>query len=92
MTSERDLARRIATMPKVDLHRHLEGSIRIETLVDIARQYRISLPSYEVESLRPYVQMTAKDPRNFDRFLSKFHVLRQFFRSPEIVRGRCRSG
>lgn len=75
----------ITRLPKVDLHRHLEGSIRIETLAEIARQYHIPLPSYEVESLRPYVQMTSKDPHNFDRFLSKFGVLRQFFRSPEIV-------
>ncbi len=76
----------IAKLPKVDLHRHLEGSIRIETLAEIAREYSIELPSYEVESLRPYVQMTAKDPHNADQFLSKFGVLRQFFRSPEIVR------
>lgn len=79
------LAARIKAMPKVELHRHLEGSLRLETLVNIAKQYHIPLPSYEVEALRPYVQMTANDPRNLDRFLSKFGVLRRFYRSPEIV-------
>lgn len=83
--SKKEFRRSIAEMPKIELHRHLEGSIRIETLIDIAHEYEIDLPSYEVEGLRPYVQMTVKDPRNFDRFLSKFGVLRKFYRSPEII-------
>ncbi len=86
MMPERNLRRQIAAMPKVDLHRHLEGSIRLQTLVEIAREYRIPLPSYEVDGLRPYVQMMANDPRNLDLFLGKFNVLRQFYRSPEIIR------
>ncbi len=76
----------IAAMPKVELHRHLEGAIRLETLVDIARQYHIPLPGYRADDLRPHVQMTAGEPRNSDRFLSKFGLLRRFFRSPEVVR------
>jgi len=86
MSDDHALHQCIVKMPKVELHRHLEGSMRIETLVDIARSQHITLPSYEVESLRPYVQMTANDPHTHDRFLSKFDMLRQFFRSPEIVR------
>jgi adenosine deaminase len=86
MMPERNLRRQVAAMPKVDLHRHLEGSIRLQTLVEIAREYRIPLPSYEVDGLRPYVQMMANDPRNLDLFLGKFSVLRQFYRSPEIIR------
>ncbi len=72
-------------MPKVDLHRHLEGSIRLNTLLDIAIEYNIALPSYEAEVLRPYVQMMPDDPPNFGHFLSKFGMLRRFYRSPEIV-------
>ncbi len=76
----------IQALPKVDLHRHLEGSIRLSTLVEVARKHHIPLPSYDVETLRPYVQMMPGDPRTLDRFLGKFDLLRTFYRSPDIVR------
>lgn len=38
-------------MPKSDLHLHLDGSIRIETLIELARQEKVELPSYTVEGL-----------------------------------------
>lgn len=71
-------------LPKVDLHRHLEGSLRLETLADIAREHGIDLPSYEIEHLRPYVQVT-DDPPNFSRFLEKFRLLRRFYTTREAV-------
>lgn len=79
------IRRMIQAMPKVELHRHLEGAIRVETLIDVAQAYNLDVPSYDVEELRPHVQMTVSDPRHFDQFLSKFGVLRQFYRSPEVI-------
>jgi len=32
------------SMPKVELHRHLEGSLRLVTLVEIAREHGVSVP------------------------------------------------
>ncbi|NLX09003.1 MAG: adenosine deaminase [Chloroflexi bacterium] len=72
--------------PKIELHRHLEGSIRLPTLIDVAHEYAIPLPAYSVEDLRPYVQMTGSDRPDFAVFLSKFDVLRQFYRSLPIIR------
>ncbi|MBN1200876.1 MAG: adenosine deaminase [Anaerolineae bacterium] len=72
--------------PKIELHRHLEGSIRLTTLIEVAREYDIPLPSYDKEALRPYVQMTDEDEADFAVFLGKFNVLRQFYRSTDIVR------
>jgi len=45
----------IAKLPKTDLHVHLDGSIRLETLIDLAREYRVHLPSYTVGGLRETV-------------------------------------
>ena len=72
------------TLPKIELHRHLEGSLRLSTLQDITRQYDLSLP--DTERLRPLVQVVQSDPRTSYNFLSKFEVLRDFYRSPEIIR------
>ncbi|HOC21589.1 MAG TPA: hypothetical protein PKL16_08825, partial [Anaerolineae bacterium] len=58
-------------LPKIDLHRHLEGSLRLQTLAEIAMEHGIDLPSYDVEQLRPYVQVTDDYP-DFHRFLEKF--------------------
>ena len=72
-------------LPKLDLHRHLEGSLRLTTLTELARAHGLRLPSYDVEGLRPYVQMT-DDPPGFQRFIDKFKLLRQFYTSREVIR------
>jgi adenosine deaminase len=42
----------ILQWPKTDLHCHLDGSLRIETFIELARQNDVKLPSYEIEGLK----------------------------------------
>jgi adenosine deaminase len=42
-------------IPKTDLHCHLDGSIRLETLIDLAQKQNIHLPAYTVDGLRKLV-------------------------------------
>lgn len=42
----------IAEIPKTDLHLHLDGSLRLETLIDLAKKNKVDMPSYTVEGLR----------------------------------------
>jgi adenosine deaminase len=44
----------IRAMPKVELHVHLEGAIRPETLLQLARRNNSELPYYTVEELRDW--------------------------------------
>jgi adenosine deaminase len=74
----------LKAMPKIDLHRHLEGSLRLETLSEIALEHGLDLPATDIELLRPYVQVTDEPPSSHS-FLAKFQVLRRFYRSPEAV-------
>lgn len=76
----------VRALPKIELHRHLEGSVRLSTLVEIAQQYGIEMPEYDIETLRPFVQMMPGEPKTWQNFLAKFPTLRQFYRSPEIIR------
>lgn len=76
----------IKALPKVELHRHLEGALRLETLAEIALDHNLGLPGDDVELLRPMVQITPGDRPHSAVFLSKFSTLRQFYRSPEIIR------
>jgi adenosine deaminase len=42
-------------MPKSDLHLHLDGSLRIPTLIEMAKKNNIKMPSYTEEGLRELV-------------------------------------
>jgi adenosine deaminase len=79
-----DFRTTLFNMPKIDLHRHLEGSLRLSTLAEIARQHGVDLPSLSLEELRPYVQVV-DDPPDFLVFLAKFKLLRRFYSSREAV-------
>ncbi len=70
--------------PKIDLHRHLEGSIEPETLLYIARTWGGKLPAGDLETLRPHVQMIGEKP-GFKTFLSKFGVYRGFYPCREAI-------
>lgn len=83
--ADSSLLKTIRELPKIELHRHLEGAVRLETLVDIAHEYEIEMPEYDVETLRPFVQMMPNETRNSQHFMGKFQTIRQFFRSPQVI-------
>lgn len=60
------------SLPLIDLHRHLDGNIRLETILDIGRKHQQTLPAWTVEGLRPYVQVTEPQPGVMS-FIGKFH-------------------
>ena len=71
-------------LPKVELHRHLEGSLRLDTMVDVARQHGITIPA-DVLRLSTLVQVQEEDKFTFQNFLAKFNTLRLFYRSPDVI-------
>ena len=71
-------------LPKVELHRHLEGSLRLDTMLDIATQHGITIPA-DVLRLSTLVQIQEEDKFTFQNFLAKFNTLRLFYRSPEAI-------
>jgi len=49
-------------LPLVDLHHHLDGSVRLDTILDLGRKHNLPLPAFDREALRPYVQVTEPQP------------------------------
>jgi len=72
------------TLPKVELHRHLEGSLRLSTMLDIARKHGVTVP-VSMFNLSGLVQVQDQDPLTFSNFLEKFKTLRLFYRSPDVI-------
>jgi adenosine deaminase len=48
--------------PRIDLHRHLDGNLRLETCLELAEKHGVALPSRELSALRPYFQLTEPVP------------------------------
>ncbi len=49
-------------LPLIDLHRHLEGNVRPETVFDLRRQHGLPLPVDDPGEFRRYVQVDGPQP------------------------------
>jgi adenosine deaminase len=72
-------------LPLVELHRHLDGSVRLQTILDLGRQYNLSLPAWDIDGLRPYVQVSVPQP-GVMAFLAKFKWMVKILVNLEAVR------
>lgn len=63
----------ILMLPKTDLHVHLDGSMRIETMIDIAKKKGIALPSMDPDELRKLVQVP-DDCQSLEEYLRAFDI------------------
>jgi adenosine deaminase len=52
------------SLPLIDLHRHLDGAVRLETILDLGCKHNLSLPAWDLEGLRPHVQVTGSRERS----------------------------
>lgn len=58
------------TIPLTDLHRHLDGNIRTQTILDLGQKFGIALPANTIKALTPHVQIVEAEP-SLVAFLSK---------------------
>ncbi len=70
------LARFIAAAPKAELHVHLEGAIRPETLLVLARRNHVSLPADDAAGLRRWFTFTS-----FARFVEVYVTIARCLRT-----------
>ena len=50
-----------ADLPLIDLHRHLDGNLRLATILDLALAHDLPLPAYTLAELRPHIQVSAPE-------------------------------
>jgi adenosine deaminase len=70
----------ITKMPKVELHVHLEGSVKPETLITLASKYKIDLPAKNLDELKDWY--TFKD---FDHFIEVYSTISSCFRHVDDI-------
>lgn len=57
-------------VPRIDLHRHLDGNLRLQTCLELAQQHGVNMPATELSALRPFLQITEPGP-DLPAFLDK---------------------
>lgn len=70
-------------IPKTEIHCHLEGAIRTQTIIDVAREYNISLPAYEVNELDKHVKVLDQ-MRDLQAVLEAFDIFQRSITSPAV--------
>ena len=72
-------------LPKIELHCHLDGSARPATIIDIAKEEGISIPYYDIESIRKEVTAPA-ECKSLDEYLTRFEIPNLVMQSKESLR------
>lgn len=71
-------------LPKTDLHVHLDGCLRIPTLIDLAKKQNVELPTTDPEKLAGIV-MSGKQCKNLGEYLRGFDITLSVMQEPEAL-------
>ncbi len=71
-------------LPKIELHRHLEGSCRLKTVAEVIQHHNIDLPYQDLNALAKKVCIQ-KPFRDLKEALEKFDALQSIFVAPEVI-------
>jgi adenosine deaminase len=75
----------VLELPKIELHCHLDGSVRIETIIDIAQKEGIQLPSFDKKELQKEL-IAPLDCDSLEEYLKRFSLPNLVMQSKESLR------
>jgi adenosine deaminase len=50
------------SLPLIDLHRHIDGNVRLATILELGKKHGVKLPGATIDQLRPHVQVIDRQP------------------------------
>ncbi len=81
MTIKQNILKRL---PKVELHCHLDGSVRPQTMIDLAESQNVDLPSMDVDTLTNILQI-GKNRGTLNDYLERFPIILSVLQDPDSL-------
>jgi adenosine deaminase len=72
-------------LPLIDLHRHLDGNVRLATILELGQQHNIPLPADNLQGLRPFIQVT-EPQADIRAYFQKFNWMVSVFADYDACR------
>jgi adenosine deaminase len=81
--TEQEVRERIHAAPKTDLHVHLDGCLRPGTIVELAQEQGVELPTYDPKELADY--FFVQDAENLEDYLARFDLSLSVMQRPSAL-------
>lgn len=72
----------LLTLPKIELHCHLDGSLRVETAIELAKKEGIELESYEYDKVKELL-VIPEECESLNDYLKRFDLPVSILQRPE---------
>ena len=72
-------------LPLIDLHRHLDGNVRLATIWELAQQHNLPLPADNLDDLRPHIQVSEPEA-DIMAYFQKFNWMVSIFANTDACR------
>lgn len=71
-------------MPKTDLHLHLDGSLRPESIIEMAKEQKVELPTFDLQELKRLI-VCGEHTQSLDDYLRGFHIVNLVLQDKEAL-------
>ena len=75
----------IKKLPKIELHCHLDGSLRVETVIELMKKENINLESYEYDYVKKLLSVE-ENCNSLDEYLEKFDLPNMVLQSKDNLK------
>jgi adenosine deaminase len=75
----------LRALPKPELHQHLDGSVRVATVLDLAEQYGVSMPAQSEAELKEHIRVPPDCPSLDEYLIHSFGLVGSVLQHPEAL-------
>ncbi|MBC8214670.1 MAG: adenosine deaminase [Candidatus Marinimicrobia bacterium] len=74
----------IKKLPKAELHCHLDGSLRVDTIIDLANKQNIDLPTFDKTKLKDILEIR-DNTGSLEEYLERFAITLSVLQTPDSL-------